>query len=126
MILTEADFANLSLLRGHARLQRILEQAEIVSSDAVPPELVTMHSQIVLVDEAGGERRVVSVVYPAEAEPDAGRISVLDTLGLALLGASPGQAIECDSPAGSRYLRIEKILYQPEHSLRTFMVLRER
>jgi regulator of nucleoside diphosphate kinase len=126
MIVTEADFANLSLLKSHPALGRMLEQAEVVASDAVPPDLVTMQSRLVLVDEAGGERRIVSVVYPAEADPAAGRISVLDALGMALLGASPGHAVECDSPAGSRYLRIEKILYQPEHSLRTFMVVRER
>ena len=126
MIVTEADFANLSLLKGHAALGRMLEEADVVASDAVPPDLVTMQSQLVLVDQAGGERRVVSVVYPAEADPAAGRISVLDALGMALLGASPGHAIEFDSPAGSRYLRIEKVLYQPEHSLRTFMVVRER
>jgi regulator of nucleoside diphosphate kinase len=122
--LTVADFANLSLLEPCPALQRVLERARVVSSDAVPPEVVTMNSHVVVVDEKTGERRVLSVVYPEDADTDAGRISVREESGAQLLGASPGQTIERQFADGVHRLRIEKITYQPEDSLRTYLVLR--
>jgi regulator of nucleoside diphosphate kinase len=95
-----------------------------VPSDAVPPQVVTMNSHVVVLDEKTGERRVLSVVYPEDADAAAGRISVREEAGAQLLGASPGQTIECPLPDGSHRLRIEKVIYQPEDSLRTYLVVR--
>ena len=122
--LTVADFANLSLLEPCAPLQRVLERARVVPSDAVPPQVVTMNSHVVVLDEKTGERRVLSVVYPEDADADAGRISVREEAGAQLLGATPGQTIECPLPSGTHRLRIEKVIYQPEDSLRTYLVVR--
>ena len=122
--LTVADFANLSLLEPCAPLQRVLERARVVPSDEVPPQVVTMNSHVVVLDERTGERRVLSVVYPEDADAGAGRISVREEAGAQLLGATPGQTIECRLPNGSQRLRIEKIIYQPEDSLRTHLVVR--
>ena len=122
--LTVADFANLSLLEPCAALQRVLERARVVPSDAVPPEVITMNSHVVVVDERTGARRVLSVVYPEDADAYAGRISVREESGAQLLGATPGQTIERQLPSGMQRLRIEKIIYQPEDSLRTYLVVR--
>ena len=123
MIVTEADFANLSLL-GHAPLLDALVGATIVASDAVPPDVITMQSQAVVKDRTTGERRLVTLVYPAEANEAAGRISVVVPLGTALLGASAGETIECDSPDGLRRLSIVDVVHQPERSLRTYLFIR--
>jgi regulator of nucleoside diphosphate kinase len=123
LIVTEADFANLSLIGPHAcLLRRLLERATVVSSDAVPADVVTMNTQVVLFDDAAGERRIVRVVYPGDADAARDFVSVLEPLGTALLGGSPGQVIEYRSGAHRRSLRIEKLVYQPEHSLRTQLV----
>lgn len=122
--LTEADYANLSLLEASAPLRRVLETANVVASDAMPPHVVTMNTQVVLRDQTSGERRVLRVVFPSDADPSAGRISVLDPLGLQLLGASADQVVECAFSEGVRHLRVERVLYQPEHSLRTNLVIR--
>jgi regulator of nucleoside diphosphate kinase len=90
----------------------------------VPPDVVTMNSQVVVCDAKTAERRVVSVVYPEDADATAGRISVLEEAGAQLLGASPGHTIEGEFPDGTHRLRIEKIIYQPEDSMRTFLVVR--
>ena len=124
VMLTEADFANLSLLEARAPLRRILETANVVASDAMPPDVVTMNTQVVVQDEASGERRVLRVVFPSDADPPAGLISVLEPLGVQLLGASAGQVVECALGDGVRHLRIDRVLYQPEHSLRTNLVIR--
>jgi regulator of nucleoside diphosphate kinase len=123
LIVTEADFANLSLL-GHAPLLDALVGATIVASDAVPPDVITMQSQAVVKDKTTGERRLVTLVYPAEANEAAGRISVVVPLGTALLGASAGETIECDSPDGLRRLSIVDVVHQPERSLRTYLFIR--
>jgi regulator of nucleoside diphosphate kinase len=120
-----ADYANLSLLVLPDALKRKLEAAVLVTSDEVPPDIVTIQSQVVLAEEATGRRRVVTIVYPAEADAAAGRVSILDALSIELFGASPGDTIDWDSPEGRIRLRIEEIVYQPEHSLRRHMVVRD-
>ncbi len=120
LLVTHADFANLSLL-GHAPLQRLLEHATVVASDAMPADVVTMNSRVVLRDVQTGERRTVCVVYPPDADPAKALISVLTPTGMALLGATPGGVIECEERQGAR---VEEVLHQPEHSLRTHLFVR--
>jgi regulator of nucleoside diphosphate kinase len=117
VLVTQADFANLSLLPQTAELRRLLERATVVASDAMPRHVVTMNTQVVVHDEARGKRRTLRIVFPDDANPAAGLISVLDPLGLQLLGASPGHVI-----LGG--LRVERVIYQPEHSLRAHLVTR--
>jgi regulator of nucleoside diphosphate kinase len=114
LIITETDLALLRTLRPHEALRRELDRAIVVSSEAVPPDVITMNSRVLYVDESTGERRSVTVVYPAEADASEGRVSVLAPVGAALLGLSAGQAIEWDFPDGRRRLRVEDVSYQPE------------
>jgi regulator of nucleoside diphosphate kinase len=119
-----ADFANLSLLKLPAGLEHKLEAAVLVPSEEVPPDVVTMQCRVVLADAATGQRRIVSIVYPWEADSATGRVSILDALGAELFGASLGDIVECDGPDGPSRLRVEEILYQPEQSMRTNLVVR--
>lgn len=117
LIITESDLALLRKLRPHDELQRELERAIVVSSEAVPRDVVTMNSRVLYVDETTGERRLVKIVYPEEADASEGKVSVLAPVGAALLGLSIGQAIQWDFPDGSRRrLRVEDVSYQPESS----------
>ena len=120
-----ADFANLTLLAIPVALQRKLERAALVPTEEVPPDAVTMLSKVVVADTATGRRREVSVVYPAEADAAAGRVSVLDELGTALFAAAVGETIQYDTADGPCRLRIEEILYQPERWMRKNLVVRE-
>ena len=117
LIITETDLALLRKLRPHDELQQELERAIVVSSEAVPRDVVTMNSRVLYIDETTGERRLVQIVYPTEADASEGKISVLAPVGSALLGLSVGQAIEWDFPDGTRRrLRVEDVSYQPESS----------
>jgi regulator of nucleoside diphosphate kinase len=124
VIVTTADFANLSLIASRGPLRRRLQGATVVLSDEAPPDLVTMNSRVTLRDEATGERRVVSVVYPADADRVVGSISVLEAAGTALLGAVPGQVVELELAGGLQRVRVQEVVYQPERSLRAHMVVR--
>jgi regulator of nucleoside diphosphate kinase len=102
-----------------------LDRAVLVPSEEVPSEVVTMQCRLVLADVATGQRCVVSIVFPSEADSSAGRVSVLDPLGAALFGASLGDVVACDESDGPGRLRIEEILYQPEQSMQTHLIVRE-
>jgi regulator of nucleoside diphosphate kinase len=79
-----------------------LARAEIVDDADLPADVVGMHSRVECVDEASGERHSLTLVYPHEADADAGRVSVLAPVGSALLGLSVGQSIDWDAPGGRR------------------------
>lgn len=53
---------------------------------AAPAERVTMGSTVTYVEEPSGARRTLTLVYPDDADPGGGRISVLSPVGLALIG----------------------------------------
>jgi regulator of nucleoside diphosphate kinase len=77
-----------------------LARARLASGDAVPADSVQMGSTLTY--EVGGIRRRVTLVYPAEANIDAGRISVATPIGTALLGLVEGQSIDWTALDGRR------------------------
>jgi len=118
LIVTRTDLELLGVLRPSAALQRELDRAVVVPSEAVPADVVTMNSTVSFSDEASEVRRVATIVFPSDADASAGRVSVLSPIGTALLGLSVGQAIRWDFPDGSRRrLRVDELIHQPERRL---------
>jgi regulator of nucleoside diphosphate kinase len=105
-----SDAPDLEPLRA---LDRELDRAQVVRPEEVPPDVVTMNSKLRLTDLSAGEERVVTLVYPDQAD-DADRVSILSPLGTALLGYRVGDEIRWEMPGGHLHLRIEELLYQPE------------
>lgn len=95
-------------------LEEELQQATLVASAQVPATVVTMNSMVTAVDPENGRRNTITLVFPRDAQPGEGRVSVLAPLGLALLGARVGQEISWSTPRGTRRLRVERIDFQPE------------
>jgi regulator of nucleoside diphosphate kinase len=106
------DLAHLRELRAE------LERAVVVDPRDIPPGVITMNSVATVFDIVGGDRRDITLVYPREAEPAAGRISVLAPLGTALLGYRQGDEVEWLMPGGMRRLRIENVRRPDEIALR--------
>ena len=77
-----------------------LARARLASGDAVPADSVQMGSTLTY--EVDGVRRRVTLVYPAEADIDAGRVSVGTPIGTALLGLVEGQSIDWTARDGRR------------------------
>ena len=96
------------------RLEQEIARATIIPSGQAPSGLVTMNSQVRLTDLDTGESMVYTLVFPHEADYTEGRISILAPIGTALLGFQVGDVVEWPMPAGTRKLRIEEVLYQPE------------
>jgi regulator of nucleoside diphosphate kinase len=97
-----------------AKLAGELERAEILDSEEIPSDVVTMNSRAEIRDLETGETMTYTLVFPRDANIDEGRISIFAPLGTAILGFRAGDDLEWEVPSGTRRLRIEKILYQPE------------
>ncbi len=96
-----------------ATLARELDQAVVVGPDEVPPDVVTMNSRARLRD--GRRTWIMTLVFPEDANPEEGAISVLAPLGAALLGCRVGQTVTFRVPGGAeRACDILSVLYQPE------------
>lgn len=101
--------------RSFEKLESELVRANVVPRDEIPEDVVTMNSRVVFVNETTGERREVTLVYPGNADIDAGRISVLVPIGTALLGLRVGQSIDWELPGGEKQrYRIVDVPFQPE------------
>jgi regulator of nucleoside diphosphate kinase len=92
-----------------------LGRTEVVAPDVIRPDVVTMHSKVEYQDDVTGQIRHITLVYPSEEDPDAGRVSVLTQVGAALIGLSEGQSIEWQGPTGGwRGLTVRRVHFQPE------------
>lgn len=69
-----------------------LERARVVEDKELPKTVVRMGSTLTYTADEG-EPTTVKLVYPAEADIEAGRISVTTPFGTALIGLSAGQSI---------------------------------
>ncbi len=91
-----------------------LGAARIFEPDRMPADVVQMGSDVTYVECANDKRRTVTVVYPAQAEAGAGRVSVLSPVGRALIGRRAGSDTEVLLPNGHAIsLRIEEVTFPP-------------
>ena len=121
--LTQLDYVRLTRLlvqwprQTAGAMGDVLESSELVASAAVEPTVVTMYSQVLLHDDAGGAPWKVTLCYPADAEPANGFISVMSPLGASLLGLRVGDEATWEVPdRGVHRARIAQLLFQPEAS----------
>jgi hypothetical protein len=63
-----------------------------------------------VVDEATGERQTWTIVGPTEADLMSGKLSAESPVAKALLDHGAGDAVEVQTPRGTRRLRIERVL----------------
>ena len=125
-ILTELDHVRLVALCGRGPKDRsspgsgidaVLDDARVVPSRNVDPDVVTMYSQVLLRVADDGTPRKLTLCYPEHAEPQQGFVSVLSPIGLGLLGQQVGSTVYWASPDGTRRMaEVDAILFQPEAS----------
>ncbi|MEO9101102.1 MAG: GreA/GreB family elongation factor [Burkholderiaceae bacterium] len=130
-ILTETDHVRIfNLLQresrrgvGHNAIADLIDSAELVSPQHVPPDVITMGSRLlVAVDglpsgppaEAVAYREL-TLCYPEDADPAAGKLSVLTPAGACLLGRKVGDVARWSTPEGGHgSATIVAVLFQPE------------
>lgn len=126
--LTELDRVRLkSLLQRHRHggiapaqmeaIEDMLDEASVVPSTQVPSDVVTMYSQVVVLDAHTGQRSTLTLCYPHDAEPEQGFVSALSPVGWNLIGLRVGEVARWSTPAGEqKEAEIVAILFQPEAS----------
>jgi len=95
-------------------LEAELDRAVIVSPKDVPPDVVTMNSQLQVKDLNTGEKMTFRLVFPSDADFERGKVSILAPLGTAMIGYRAGDTVTWQVPSGIRRFLIEEVLYQPE------------
>lgn len=123
--LTELDHVRINNLmrrqplspQTEAAMEDVLDVADLVASQEVAPDVVTMQSKVLVRYVATGEERTLTLGYPADADAATGCVSVLSPVGASLLGLSVGQVAHWASPDGrADAAEIKAILFQPEAS----------
>lgn len=84
----------------HELLLDEIDRAAICDRADIPPDVVTMGSSVTFLDEKSGAQRTVRLVYPADADIAAGRMSILTPVGAGLIGLSVGQSINWPDRGG--------------------------
>jgi regulator of nucleoside diphosphate kinase len=91
-----------------------IERGSAVGPREVPSDVITMNSTVRVTHLDTNVPNVYTIVFPSEADYEKGRISILAPLGTALLGYRVGDVVNWEMPGGTRRLRIDEIVYQPE------------
>jgi regulator of nucleoside diphosphate kinase len=103
--------------RGSVYLEKLrgeLDRAQVMAPQQIPADIITMNSQVVLIDLDTQEEETYTLVYPENANTSEGKVSILAPVGTAMLGYRVGDVFEWEVPAGKRHLKVKKILFQPE------------
>lgn len=92
-----------------------ISRAKITTREKIPADVVTMNRLVEFTDEADGEVHAMKLVYPSDADIEAGRISILSLVGAGLIGMREGQSISWPDRSGhQRRLSITRVTGAPE------------
>lgn len=89
-------------------LREEVERADVVTDDVSPTSVVRMGSDAKFIDHNDGRIHRVKLVFPGEARGTRS-ISVLSSVGSALIGLGPGQSIRWTEPGGERSLTVLEV-----------------
>ena len=99
-------------------LDEKLARATFVRPEEIRPDVVTMNSKVRTTNLDSGEEHVFTLVFPEDADERVQKVSVLDPVGVAVLGCRVGYEIEWKTHRSALNLRIEEVMWQPEDQAR--------
>jgi regulator of nucleoside diphosphate kinase len=106
-LLTLCANASGEAMRVAPMLEHEIARAEVHRVGLALAGVARMHSIVRFAD--GRSERTVLIVYPHEADPQTGRVSILSELGAGLIGLQAGQTIHWPPGAGARRLRVVQV-----------------
>jgi regulator of nucleoside diphosphate kinase len=124
-VLCATDFSRLQELiedakvrgRGYAQtaaLANVMAAARIRAPFAVPEDVVTMNSTVMLQDLGTNARELHTIVFPEYEDAAKHWMSVLRPVAIAILGRRVGAIVASVDPAIR--VKIENLVYQPERA----------
>lgn len=115
-LLTARDTAAIGAPPSRFDLDVKLDEAQSVPAALAPHGLVTMNSQVRLIDLATGQATTRTLVYPDDRDLMPDSVSVLQELGRRILGRRVGDIVQIREHGQIRQFKIEEIVYQPEEA----------
>lgn len=85
----------------HEDINDLLDEAQIVPSESLPADAVSLGASVDLEDVASGQRHTLVPCAPDQSAPALGRVSVLSPAGLALMGLRVGDTARWHNPSGA-------------------------
>lgn len=91
-------------------LNAFMKVAEVVDDSVMTKDVVSFGATVKVYDEEFDEEIIYTIVGSQEADPMNNRISNESPVGLALIGAKPGEIVSFDTPGGEMSLKVVEIL----------------
>lgn len=91
-----------------------ISKAEIVPSEKIDKDVVTMNSEVKLFFENTQKEQSFKIVYPQDANLKENKISIFSPIATALIGYKISDEIEWIVPGGMTKIKIVDLIYQPE------------
>ena len=119
ILVSEFDFVRLKRLLDYEfneELESELMRADIHKCILVPPSLVTMESKVLYIDHTEKEEKESLLVFSRCPEGQDQVISILSSIGTALLGLEVGEKIDWLIDGRKKVLEVIGVNNQPEAS----------
>ena len=90
-------------------LENMIRFAEIINSNAVAPDIVTLGRTVTFIELPDGEEEEYVIVGSAEADPLSGKISNDSPIAKALIDKKIGDEVTIQTPGGDMKVKIVKV-----------------
>ncbi|MGE0737229.1 MAG: transcription elongation factor GreA [Alphaproteobacteria bacterium] len=102
-----------SFIEGRvAELEDKISRAEVIDASKLTGTTIRFGATVTLADEDTDEEATYQIVGADEGDISKGRISFTSPLARALIGKSPGDAVEVSTPGGSKAYEVIKVKYK--------------
>lgn len=106
---TSAKDEQSSLESRIATVEQMLQYAEIIDSDAVAKDEVSVGKTVTFVEDGDDEPETYQIVGAAEADPATGKISNESPIGQGLIGKHMGEKVSIQTPGGEMVVKITDV-----------------
>lgn len=92
------------------QLQARIRELSMYNLQSIPAGVVSYGSKVTIEDLDEGEPQVYEIVFPEEANPANGQISLSSPIGRALMNKNVGDEVEVQTPRGKRTYQIADLV----------------
>ena len=98
------------MVEGRIReLEQMIRRAELLGDGEQPTGKVVVGSLVELESPGSRRRRQFRIVSPEETDPRNGKLSFQSPVGQGVMGRSPGETVEVETPRGVTHYRIVSV-----------------
>lgn len=109
-----AKTIDLPQYRFISKLKSLLRRAIIVLPTGIPNTIITLNTKSSLKILSTNDKIELTIVLPEDVDVKKNNVSILSSIGSALIGHEVGDIVACEFPSGFSQIMVDKIIYQPE------------